>query len=134
MFVGHVAWVGLVALILRRARIAHLVTTGVFANGGTAAALLLGAWMLGGAAAPWVYAQPGLAISEALTANVQAQLVEIVSAQRLRGVIMIAGGALTLAAVLPLLGAVRSGTAVLDERLRQLREEIQREERLVESS
>lgn len=134
VFVGHVAWVGLVALILRRARIARLITTGVFANGGSAAALLLGAWMLGGAAAPWVYAQPGLGISEALTANVQAQLVEIVFAQRLRGVIMIAGGALTLAAVLPILGAVRSGTAVLDERLRQLREEIQREERLVESS
>ena len=134
VFVGHLAWVGLVALILRRARIAHLITTGVFANGGTAATLLLGAWVLGGAAAPWVYAQPALGISEALTANVHAQLVEIVSAQPLRGVIMIVGGMLTLVAVLPLMGAVRSGTAVLDERLRRLREEIQREERLGESS
>lgn len=106
---------------------------------GIAAALLFGAWVLGGAAAPWVYAQPGLGISEALTANVQAQLLEIVTAQRIRGVIMILGGALTLAAVLPLMGVLRAGTAVLDERLRLLREEIQRdeiqrEERLGESN
>jgi hypothetical protein len=128
VFVGHVAWVGLVALILRRARVAHLIATGVFAAGGTAAALLLCAWVLGGAAAPWVYAQPALGISEALTANVQTQLVEIVTAQRMRGVAMIVGGVLTLAAVLPLMAALRAGTAVLDERLRLLREEIQREE------
>ena len=128
VFVGHVAWVGLVALILRRARVAHLIATGVFAAGGTAAALLLCAWVLGGAAAPWVYAQPALGISEALTANVQTQLVEIVTSQRMRGVAMIVGGVLTLAAVLPLMAAMRAGTAVLDERLRLLREEIQREE------
>lgn len=139
VFAGHIVWVGLAALILRRARVAHLLTTGVLAKGGIAAALLFGAWVLGGAAAPWVYAQPGLGISEALTANVQAQLLEIVTAQRIRGVIMILGGALTLAAVLPLMGVLRAGTAVLDERLRLLREEIQRdeiqrEERLGESN
>jgi hypothetical protein len=38
-------------------------------------------------------------------------------------VIMILGGVLTMIAVLPLTGAVRSGTAALNERLRQLREE-----------
>ena len=123
VFAGHVVWIGLVALILRRARIARLITVGSFANGGVIAALLLGAWALGGAAAPWVYAQPALGIIEALNANVQVQLIEIVTAQRVRGVIMIAGGAFTLAAVLPLMGSVRAATAVLDERLRQLREE-----------
>jgi hypothetical protein len=54
---------------------------------------------------------------------VQAQLVDIVTAQRVRGVIMIAGGAFTLVAVLQLMGSVRAATAVLDERLRLLREE-----------
>jgi hypothetical protein len=123
VFAGHLVWVGLVALILRRARVAHLLTYGPFAYSGAIAALLLGAWALGGAAAPWVYAQPALGIIEALNANVQAQLIEIVTAQRVRGVIMIAGGAFTLVAVLPLMGSVRAATAVLDERLRQLREE-----------
>ena len=123
VFAGHLVWVGLVALILRRARVAHLLADGPFAYSGVIAALLLGAWALGGAAAPWVYAQPALGIIEALNANVQAQLIEIVTAQRVRGVIMIAGGAFTLVAVLPLMGSVRAATAVLDERLRQLREE-----------
>ncbi len=123
VFAGHLVWVGLVALILRRARVAHLLADGPFAYSGAIAALLLGAWALGGAAAPWVYAQPALGIIEALNANVQAQLIEIVTAQRVRGVIMIAGGAFTLVAVLPLMASVRAATAVLDERLRQLREE-----------
>ena len=103
--------------------VARLIADGPFANGGAIAALLFGAWLLGGAAAPWVYAQPALGISEALSANVQAQLVDIVAAQRVRGVIMIAGGAFTLVAVLQLMGSVRAATAVLDERLRLLREE-----------
>jgi hypothetical protein len=51
------------------------------------------------------------------------QILQIVSEQRVRGAIMIAGGAFTLVAVLPLMGSVRAATAVLDERLRQLREE-----------
>jgi hypothetical protein len=46
-----------------------------------------------------------------------------VSEQRVRGVVMITGGAFTLVAVMPLMGIVRAATAVLDERLRQLREE-----------
>ena len=70
-----------------------------------------------------MYAQPPLGITEALGANVQTQLLQIVSEQRVRGAIMIAGGALTLVAVLPLMGSLRAATAVLDERLRQLREE-----------
>jgi hypothetical protein len=123
VFAGHLVWVGLVALIVRRARVARLLTNGVFAASGTAAALLLGMWVLGGAAAPWVYAQPALGITEALNANVHAQLIEVVSAQRVRGVIMIAGGVLSLAAVLPLMASVRAATALLDERLRLLREE-----------
>jgi len=123
VFAGHLVWVGLVALIVRRARVARILTNGVYAAGGTAAALLLGTWVLGGAAAPWVYAQPALGITEALNANVHAQLIEVVSAQRVRGVIMIAGGVLSLAAVLPLMGSVRAATALLDERLRLLREE-----------
>ena len=102
---------------------ARLLTNGVFAASGTAAALLLGTWVLGGAAAPWVYAQPALGITEALNANVHAQLIEVVSAQRVRGVIMIVGGVLSLVAVLPLMGSVRAATAQLDERLRLLREE-----------
>ena len=116
-------WVGLVALLVRRARVAKLITDGPFAAGGALAALLLGAWLLGGAAAPWVYAQPPLGIIEALGANVQTQILQIVGEQRVRGVIMIAGGAFTLVAVMPLMGSVRAATAVLDERLRQLREE-----------
>jgi hypothetical protein len=40
-----------------------------------------------------------------------------------RGIIMILGGVLSMVAVIPLMGAVRSGTAALNERLRQLREE-----------
>ncbi len=123
VFAGHAVWVGLVVLLVRRARVARLIADGPFANGGAIAALLFGAWLLGGAAAPWVYAQPALGISEALSANVQAQLVDIVAAQRVRGVIMIAGGAFTLVAVLQLMGSVRAATAVLDERLRLLREE-----------
>jgi hypothetical protein len=123
VFAGHAVWVGLVVLLVRRARVARLIADGPFANGGAIAALLIGAWLLGGAAAPWVYAQPALGISEALSANVQAQLVDIVTAQRVRGVIMIAGGAFTLVAVLQLMGSVRAATAVLDERLRLLREE-----------
>ena len=70
-----------------------------------------------------MYAQPPLGITEALGANVQSQILQIVSEQRVRGVIMIAGGAFTLVAVMPLMGIVRAATAVLDERLRQLREE-----------
>jgi hypothetical protein len=123
VFTGHVVWVGLVALLVRRARVAKLITDGPFAAGGALAALLLGAWLLGGAAAPWVYAQPVLGISEALAGTVQSQLLEVVREQRVRGVIMILGGVLTMIAVLPLMGAVRSGTAALSERLRQLREE-----------
>lgn len=123
VFAGHAVWVGLVVLLVRRARVAHLIIDGPFANGGAIAALLFGAWLLGGAAAPWVYAQPPLGISEALSANVQAQLVDIVTAQRVRGVIMIAGGAFTLVATLQLMGSVRAATAVLNERLRLLREE-----------
>jgi hypothetical protein len=123
VFAGHAVWVGLVVLLVRRARVARLVADGPFANGGAIAALLFGAWLLGGAAAPWVYAQPPLGISEALNANVQAQLVDIVTAQRVRGVVMIAGGAFTLVAVLQLMGSVRAATAVLNERLRLLREE-----------
>jgi len=123
VFAGHAVWVGLVVLLVRRARVARLIADGPFANGGAIAALLFGAWLLGGAAAPWVYAQPPLGISEALNANVQAQLVDIVTAQRVRGVIMIAGGAFTLVAVLQLMGSVRAATAVLNERLRLLREE-----------
>jgi hypothetical protein len=123
VFTGHVVWVGLVALLVRRARVAKLIIDGPFAAGGALAALLLGAWLLGGAAAPWVYAQPPLGIIEALGANVQTQILQIVGEQRVRGVIMIAGGAFTLVAVMPLMGIVRAATAVLDERLRQLREE-----------
>lgn len=123
VFAGHAVWVGLVVLLVRRARVARLIADGPFANGGAIAALLFGAWLLGGAAAPWVYAQPPLGISEALNANVQAQLVDIVTAQRVRGVVMIAGGAFTLVAVLQLMGSVRAATAVLNERLRLLREE-----------
>lgn len=123
VFTGHVVWVGLVALLVRRARVARLITDGPFAFGGVLAALLLGAWLLGGAAAPWVYAQPSLGIAEALNVNVQMQILQIVSEQRVRGAIMIAGGAFTLVAVLPLMGSVRAAAAVLDERLRQLREE-----------
>ncbi len=123
VFAGHVVWVGLAAVILMRARTAGLVATGSFARGGVVATALLFAWLLGGAAAPWVYAQPVLGISEALAGTVQSQLLEIVREQRVRGVIMILGGVLTMIAVLPLTGAVRSGTAALNERLRQLREE-----------
>ena len=123
VFTGHVVWVGLVTLLVRRARVAQLITDGPFAAGGVIAALLLGAWLLGGAAAPWVYAQPPLGITEALGANVQSQILQIVTEQRVRGAIMIAGGAFTLVAVMPLMGSVRAATAVIDERLRQLREE-----------
>ena len=106
-----------------RARTAGLVATGSFAQGGAVATALLFAWLLGGAAAPWVYAQPVLGISEALSGTVQSQLLEVVREQRVRGMVMILGGVLTMIAVLPLMGAVRSGTAALNERLRQLREE-----------
>jgi hypothetical protein len=123
VFAGHAVWVGLAAVILMRARTAGLVTTGTFARGGAAATALLFAWLLGGAAAPWVYAQPVLGISEALSGTVQSQLLEVVREQRVRGVVMILGGVLTMIAVLPLMSAVRSGTAALNERLRQLREE-----------
>jgi hypothetical protein len=54
---------------------------------------------------------------------VQSQLLEVVREQRVRGVVMILGGVLTMIAVLPLMSAVRSGTEALNERLRQLREE-----------
>jgi NaMN:DMB phosphoribosyltransferase len=70
-----------------------------------------------------VYAHAPLAISEALSGTVQSQLLDIVREQRVRGIVMILGGVLTMVAVLPLMGAVRAATAVLDERLRQLREE-----------
>jgi hypothetical protein len=110
-------------VILMRARTAGLVTTGTFARVGAAATALLFAWLLGGAAAPWVYAQPVLGISEALSGTVQSQLLEVVREQRVRGVVMILGGVLTMIAVLPLMSAVRSGTQALNERLRQLREE-----------
>ena len=123
VFAGHIVWVALVALILSRARAAQLLVDGMFAQASVFVALILGVWVLGGAAAPWVYAQPSLGITEALNANVQAQLLQIVNAQRVRGAIMIAGGAFTLVAVLPLMGSVRAATAVLDERLQQLREE-----------
>jgi len=123
VFAGHIAWVGLVVLILGRARAAHLLTEGTFAQASAVAGLLLGAWALGGAAAPWIYAQPSLGITDALSANVQAQLLQVVSAQRARGVIMMMGGALTLIAVVPLMGTVRTATAVLDQRLQRLREE-----------
>ncbi len=123
VFAGHIVWVALVALILSRARAAQLLVDGMFAQANVFVALILGVWVLGGAAAPWVYAQPSLGITEALNANVQAQLLQIVNAQRVRGAIMIAGGAFTLVAVLPLMGSVRAATAVLDERLQQLREE-----------
>ena len=123
VFAGHAVWVGLAAVILTRARSAGLVTTGIFAQGGALTLALLFAWLLGGAAAPWVYAQAPLAISEALSGTVQSQLLDIVREQRVRGIVMILGGVLTMVAVLPLMGAVRAATAVLDERLRQLREE-----------
>lgn len=123
VFAGHLVWVGLTALIVRRARVAHILSDGVLASGGAAAALLFAAWVLGGAAAPWVYAQPALGITEVLNANVHAQLIEVVSAQRIRGTIMIAGGVLSLAAVLPLMWSVRAATALLDQRSRLLREE-----------
>jgi hypothetical protein len=116
-------WVGLAAVILMRVRTAGLVTTGAFARGGAAATALLLAWLIGGAAAPWVYAQPALGISEALSGSVQSQILEVVREQRVRGVVMILGGVLTMIAVLPLMGAVRSGTAALNERLLKLREE-----------
>lgn len=123
VFAGHAVWVGLTIVILTRARGAGLVTTGIFAQGGALTFALFFAWLLGGAAAPWVYAQQVLDISGALTGTVQPQLLEIVREQRVRGAVMILGGALTMVAVLPLMGAVRAATAVLDERLRQLREE-----------
>ena len=123
VFAGHAVWVGLAAVILMRARTVGLVTTGTFARGGAVATALLFAWLLGGAAAPWVYAQPVLGISEALSGTVQSQLLEVVREQRVRGVVMILGGVLTMIAVLPLMSAVRSGTEALNERLRQLREE-----------
>ena len=123
VFAGHAVWVGLAAVILMRTRSAGLVTTGTFARGGVAATALLFAWLLGGAAAPWVYAQPVLGISEALTGTVQSQLLEVVREQRVRGIIMILGGAFTMLAVIPLMGTVRRGPAVLNERRRQLREE-----------
>lgn len=123
VFAGHAVWVGLAAVILMRSRTAGLVATGSFAQGGAVATALLVAWLLGGAAAPWVYAQPVLGISEALAGTVQSQLLEVVREQRVRGMVMILGGVLTMIAVLPLMGAVRSGTAALNERLRQLREE-----------
>ncbi len=123
VFAGHAVWVGLAAVILMRVRTAGLVTTGAFARGGAAATALLLAWLIGGAAAPWVYAQPALGISEALSGSVQSQILEVVREQRVRGVVMILGGVLTMIAVLPLMGAVRSGTAALNERLLKLREE-----------
>ena len=123
VFAGHAVWVGLAAVILMRVRTAGLVTTGAFARGGAAATALLLAWLIGGAAAPWVYAQPALGISEALSGSVQSQILEVVREQRVRGVVMILGGVLTMIAVLPLMGAVRSGTSALNERLLKLREE-----------
>ena len=124
VFAGHAVWVGLAGILVRRARRANLITDGPFLSGGATTALLLGAWLLGGAAAPWVYAQAPLGIAEALGANVQTELLRIVGEQRVRGAVMIVGGALTLAAVLPLMGSLRAATAVLDERLRRLREEV----------
>ena len=123
VFLGHAIWVGVAAVLLRRARDAQLITTGPYHAGGVVAVLLLGSWIVGGAAAPWVYAQPSLGITEALTANVQAQINEIVIAQRVRGLVMIAGGAFTLIAVEPLMRSVRSAVNRLDERLQRLREE-----------
>lgn len=123
VFAGHAVWVGLAAVILMRARAAGLVTTGSLSWGGALPVALLFAWLLGGAAAPWVYAQPPLAIADVLAGTAQSQLLEVVREQRLRGIVMILGGVLTMVAVLPLMGAVRAGTAALDERVRQLREE-----------
>lgn len=123
VFLGHVVWVAIAALILRRARVAALIGAGPYAQGGLVAALLLGVWIVGGAAAPWVYAQPAPAIQEALDASVQTQLLEVVREQRVRGAIMILGGVFTMTAVLPLMAAVRAATGVLDERLQRLREE-----------
>jgi len=123
VFAGHAVWVGLAALLVRRARLANLISDDLPLNGGAITALLFGAWILGGAAAPWVYAQPPLGITEALGSNVQAELLRAVSEQRVRGAIMIAGGVFTLVAVLPLMRAVRAATAEFDQRLRLLREE-----------
>lgn len=123
VFAGHAIWIGLSVLLLRRVRAAKLVAHGPLISGGALTPLLLGAWLLGGAAAPWIYAQPPLGIAEAISADVPAHLLQIVSEQRTRGAIMIAGGLLTLVAVLPLVSVVRAATAELDERLRQLREE-----------
>ncbi|MFZ9278052.1 MAG: hypothetical protein ACO3C4_03470 [Candidatus Limnocylindrus sp.] len=123
VFLGHAVWVAIAAMILRRARAAKLIDSGPYAHGGLVATVLLASWTLGGAAAPWVYAQPVPAIQEALDASVQAQLLDVVREQRVRGVIMILGGAFTMAAVLPLMAAVRTATGELDERLQRLREE-----------
>lgn len=123
VFAGHAVWVGLAAVILMRSRTAGLVISGTLARGGAIATTLLLTWLLGGAAAPWVYAQPILAISEALSGNLQSQLLEVVREQRVRGIVMILGGVFTMMAVLPLMGAVRGGTVILNERARQRREE-----------
>jgi hypothetical protein len=122
-FVGHAAWVGIAALIAHRARVAGLLVKGPWAKAGAPATLLLGIWLLGGAAAPWVYGAPPLDVAGLSDSERGVQLLKFVDSLRINGAIMIAGGAFTLVAVLPLMGSVRAATAVLDERLRQLREE-----------
>ena len=122
-FVGHAAWVGIAALIAYRARVAGLLVRGPWAKGGARATVLLGVWLLGGAAAPWVYAPPSLNVAGLSDVEKGVQLLKFADSLRINGIIMLAGGAFTLIAVLPLMGSVRAATAVLDERLRQLREE-----------
>jgi hypothetical protein len=70
-----------------------------------------------------VYGAPPLDVAGLSDSETGVQLLKFVDSLRINGAIMIAGGAFTLVAVLPLMGSVRAATAVLDERLRQLREE-----------
>lgn len=122
VYVGHVAWVGVAALLLQRARSAGLALGG-WASRRSAVALLFALWLLGGAVAPWVYAQPSLGIVDAIEANIPTQLLEIVAAQRLRGGVMLLGGLASLVAVVPLMRSLRTATAALDARLDRLRDE-----------
>ena len=122
VYAGHVAWVGLTALLIRRARRSGLLEGG-WTSRRSAIALLFALWLLGGAVAPWIYAQPSLGIVEAIEANIPGQILEIVAAQRLRGGLMILGGLVSLVAVVPLMGSLRAATEALDARLRRLREE-----------
>lgn len=122
VYVGHAAWVGVAALLLQRARSAGLALGG-WASRRSAVALLFALWLLGGAVAPWVYAQPSLGIVDAIEANIPTQLLEIVAAQRLRGGVMLLGGLASLVAVVPLMRSLRTATAALDARLDRLRDE-----------